>query len=312
MRNDVTFESGGERCAAWHYAGEGDAFAGGQGRPCVVMAHGFGHTRDSGLEPYAERFAAAGLDALVFDYRTLGDSTGEPRQLVDWRRQREDYLAAVAFARTLEGVDTDRIVLWGTSYAGGHVIPVAADDGRVSAVVSQVPAADGLAAVIEIGRYAGPRALLRVTAAGMRDAVGALLGREPLRMPIVGPPGTLAAMTTPDAEPGSRAIQGPTFRNEYCARGALAAALNRPLTRAADLPCPILFQIADRDSVAPPAAAMKAAWRATGRAEVRRYPVGHFDLYTGEGFERAVGDQLHFLRRHLAPAAERAGSASSA
>ena len=73
-----------------------------------------------------------------------------------------------------------------------------------------------------------------------------------------------------------------------------------PVTRVADIQSPILFQIADRDAVAPPAAVEKAAWQAPGRAEVRRYPLGHFDVYAGEGFERAVADQLYFLRRHLA------------
>jgi pimeloyl-ACP methyl ester carboxylesterase len=131
-----------------------------------------------------------------------------------------------------------------------------------------------------------------------------------LRVPVVGPPGSLAAMTTPDAEPGFLAIAGPTFRNEFCARAVLDAARNRPLTRAGDLPCPTLFQIADRDSIAPPSAAEKAAWNATGRAEVRTYPLGHFDVYVGEGFERAVGDQLHFLRRHLG-AGEREGVAAA-
>ena len=62
------------------------------------------------------------------------------------------------------------------------------------------------------------------------------------------------------------------------------------------------MQIADRDSVAPAKAAQDAAWRATGRAEVRTYPIGHFDIYTGAPFEQAVADQLHFLRRHLGAA----------
>jgi uncharacterized protein len=297
---DVHFESGGERCAAQHLRGQGDAFERDGRRPCVILAHGFGGTRDSGLLPFAEAFAAAGLDVLVFDYRTFGTSTGEPRSLIHWRRHRDDYTAAIAFARGLDGVDPDRIVLWGSSYSGGHVIPVAAEDGRVAAVVSQVPVVDGLAALVQIGRYAGPMTLLRLTALGARDAVRALVRREPLRLPVVGPPGTIGAMTTPDAEPGYRAIAGPTWRNEFCARAALDAASNRPITRAADLPCPVLFQIADRDAIAPPEAVEKAAWNATGRAEVRRYPLGHFDVYVGDGLERAIADQLHFLRRHLA------------
>ena len=302
---ELTFPSGGERCAAWRFAAAGDAFATPDRRPCVVMAHGFGHTRDCGLQPFAERFASEGLDVLLFDYRTFGASTGEPRQLVDWRRHREDYAAAIACARSLPGIDPGRIVLWGTSYSGGHVLAVAADDGEVAAVVSQVPGVDCRAVLVALARYAGAAMLARATAAGLRDALSALLGREPVRLPIVGPPGTFAAMTTPDALEGSRAIAGPTFRNEHCAREALRLALNRPINRAAELPCPVLFQIADRDAICPPSAVEKAAWRATGRAEVHRYPIGHFDIYVGEARERALADQVRFLRRHLRAPARR-------
>ena len=70
------------------------------------------------------------------------------------------------------------------------------------------------------------------------------------------------------------------------------------------------MQIADRDAIAPAKAAQDAAWRATGRAEVRTYPIGHFDIYLGAPFERAIADQLHFLARHLAPARRRASQAA--
>ncbi|HMD52007.1 MAG TPA: alpha/beta hydrolase, partial [Solirubrobacteraceae bacterium] len=153
----ISFDSGGVRCVGAHLAGEGTAFAGEDGRrPCVVMAHGFTGTMDSGLMPFAERFAEAGLDALVFDYRHFGQSDGEPRQLLSIRSQLEDYAAAIAFARALEDVDPDRIVVWGSSYSGGHVIPVAVADGRVAAVISQVPAMDGAAALLNAMRTAGP------------------------------------------------------------------------------------------------------------------------------------------------------------
>ena len=134
MTKVVSFPSHGESCAAWHLSGEGDAFAGEGGRPCVVMAHGIGGTKDSGLLPFAEAFAEAGLDVLLFDYRCFGESTGEPRQLASPSRHREDYRAAVEFARGLDGVDPDRIVLWGTSWSGGHVVYVAADDPRIAAI----------------------------------------------------------------------------------------------------------------------------------------------------------------------------------
>ena len=143
-------------------AGRGrDAFADEHGRrPCVVLAHGFGGTVDSGLLPYAERFAAAGLDALAFDYRHFGASDGEPRQLLSIPRQLEDYAAAIAFARSLAGVDPERIVVWGSSYSGGHVVPVAVADGRVAAVIAQVPGMDGLATLLNARALRRPRAAL--------------------------------------------------------------------------------------------------------------------------------------------------------
>jgi fermentation-respiration switch protein FrsA (DUF1100 family) len=296
----VEFDSGGVRCAGVHLRGEGDAFAGPDGsRPCVVLANGFGATVDSGLEPYVERFAAAGVDALAFDYRHFGASDGEPRQLLSIPRQLEDYAAAIAFARSLDGVDPDRIVAWGSSYSGGHVVPVAVADGRVAAVIAQIPAMDGLAALINIARYAGPGHLAKLTLAGLRDVASSLRGRPPVMVPVVGPPGSVAAMTAPDSEAGYRSIAGPSWRNEVAARVVLRTGAYRPGLQADQLPCPILVQIADRDTVAPVKAAQDAAWRATGRAEVRTYPIGHFEIYTGEPFERAIADQLHFLRRHV-------------
>ncbi len=76
MRTDVEIPSHGEQLGAWHYTAESADLEGPTGRPCVVMAHGFGATRDAGLTPFAEKFAAAGADVLVFDYRGFGTSTG--------------------------------------------------------------------------------------------------------------------------------------------------------------------------------------------------------------------------------------------
>ncbi len=299
MLTDTGFDSHGTRCAAWYLHAESDALTGARGRPCVVMGHGFGATKDAGLLPFAERFADAGADVLVFDYRGYGTSEGTPRQNVAHRRHREDYHAAIAHARGLDGVDPERIVLWGSSYSGGHVIPVAAKDGQVAAVVSQGAAMDGLAALLEIGRYAGVGQLLKLTAHGLRDVVGSVLGRPPHLIPVVGPPGTLAAITADGAETGYRSIMGPTFRNEMCARGALIIPLNRPVTAAARLRAPLFLVLATDDNVAPPAAVRAVAVKAGAGAEVLELASGHFDIYTGELFERSVSAQVDFLRRTL-------------
>jgi hypothetical protein len=295
---DVSFPSQGETCAAWHLTGEGDAFAGDRGRPCVVMAHGFGGTKDSGLLPFAEAFAEAGLDVLLFDYRGFGESSGEPRQFAWPPRHREDYRSAVEYARGMDGVDPERIVLWGTSWSAGHVVYVAADDPRISAVISMTPDLDGVATLRQIGRYAGLGHQLRLTWIGVQDTIRMLRDQEPLMIGTVGPPGAMAGMTTEESEPGMQAIAGPTWRNEVTGRAVFAEWTNRAITRMDKLRCPILVQIADGDSVAPPGASRAAAWRAKGHVEVREYPCAHFAIYL-EWLERAIADQLHFLRRHL-------------
>jgi pimeloyl-ACP methyl ester carboxylesterase len=296
-RQDLAFASGGETCAAWLYRPPADAAA---PVPCVVMAHGFSATRADGLPAYAERFAAAGLAVLLFDYRHFGDSTGEPRQLLDIGRQQEDYRAAIAFARTLEGVDAARIALFGSSFSGGHVVAVAAGDPSLAAVVAQAPFADGLA----ILRATAPSAALRLTAAALADGVGALLGRPPRTIAAVGPPGALAAMTEPDAVPGMRAIvaEGSRWRNEVAARIMVRGLAYRPVRAAARVTCPLLVCVCERDATTPPAPAVRMAELAP-RGELVRYPIGHFEIYLGEPFERAVRDQTAFLERHLASVA---------
>jgi fermentation-respiration switch protein FrsA (DUF1100 family) len=298
VRREVFFTSNGVRCAAWHLRADGV-----QDRPCVVMAHGFGGTKDTGLLAYAEGFAAAGLDVLVFDYRGFGSSDGSPRQDVAFRRQRADYHAAIAAARELDGVDPERIVLWGTSYSGGHVLPVAVEDGRIAAVLSLTPAMDGLAALLAIAKH-HPGLLLRLVGHGVRD----LIGRAPHHVPVVGVPGSTAVITAPGAVEGYTALAGPTWLNGVRAKTALEVAFNRPVRSAAALRCPILVQVGANDAVAPPAAAKRAAARVGGFVEVRTYPVDHFDVYDGPWQLRALSDQVDFLERHLARLKQEAAS----
>ncbi|OPZ25163.1 MAG: Alpha/beta hydrolase family protein [Deltaproteobacteria bacterium ADurb.BinA179] len=108
-RENVQFASGGLKCSGWLYRARGGP------RPCVVLAHGFGGTREMRLGAYAEAFVEAGYHALVFDYRHFGDSEGEPRQILDIKRQHEDWRAALRFARGIGGVDPEKMILWGTS-----------------------------------------------------------------------------------------------------------------------------------------------------------------------------------------------------
>jgi pimeloyl-ACP methyl ester carboxylesterase len=92
---------------------------------------------------YAEAFAAAGIAALVFDYRNLGASDGEPRQHLDPWAQVRDYRNALSFLERHEDVDAGRLGVWGISYSGGHALILGATDPRVTCLVSQIPVIDG-------------------------------------------------------------------------------------------------------------------------------------------------------------------------
>ncbi|WP_232679909.1 alpha/beta hydrolase [Nocardioides sp. R-C-SC26] len=226
-RADITFGSGDTFCAGWHYTPDGaDAD---DLRPIVVMAHGLGGVKEERLDAFAERFTAAGYACLVFDYRNFGASGGRPRQVLDIQSQLADWRAAVSYARSLRGADPDRVVVWGTSFGGGHVIVTAADDHRVVAAISQCPFTDGLASALATDTLPS----IRVTGLAIRDAVAARRGRAPVMIPTSGPPGSATLMNAPDCESGIAALKpaGTSGRTEVAAPAARTTSTRRPAPR---------------------------------------------------------------------------------
>ncbi|SEN79583.1 Lysophospholipase, alpha-beta hydrolase superfamily [Actinacidiphila rubida] len=302
-RENVRFTSGRDECAAWYYPGTDGS--------CVIMAGGLAVTKEPGTDQFARRFQEAGLGVLAFDYRGIGESGGRPRQVLPMRRQRADWHAALAFARTLPGVDPARIALWAFSASGGHVLRVAAEtrDDAVppAAVVAQTPNVGGFAATRHTTRHQKPLAMLRFTARGVLDALGGLVGRAPLLVPLNGRPGEVALITTPDAadtgpalNPGGRY---PEWRQEVAARTGVALALYQPGRYAARIPCPLLVVVCDQDATAAPGPAAAAARRAP-HGDVVHLPGGHYAPFLG-AHEQALAAELSFLRAHL-PAADAA------
>jgi pimeloyl-ACP methyl ester carboxylesterase len=291
QREDVRFNSGSDRISAWLYRPEGDGDT-----PLLVMAHGLGAVRAMRLDAYAERFSAAGYACLVFDYRNFGDSEGAPRQLIDVRMQLQDWTAAVAYARTLQGIDHNRIGLWGTSFSGGHVIATAARVPGIAAVVSQCPFTDSIASFGALS----PSTTARITALAVRDLVAARLGGPPVMVPTAGHPGEVALMSAPDVYSGYMKLvpDGMELRNEVAARIGMTLLPYRPGRLAAKVRCPILFCVCETDSVAPSGPTRRYAAMAP-RGEVKLYPEGHFEIYVDDAFERVIADQLEFLGKHL-------------
>jgi uncharacterized protein len=282
-RQDLHFRSDGVSCAAWLYPAATDP----DKAPVIVMAHGLSGTRRDRLGAFAERFAAAGIAALVFDYRGFGDSEGEP-DLFEPDRQLSDWRAAIAFARSLASTDSGRVATFGSSLGGGNALAAAAEDPSVAAAISQVPFLDR-----DSQTYRGHPEVIEEMLAVARD--GGYL-------PAVGQPHEAAFIRAPGAEAGWRHVvavgEDSRWRNRVSAAWLLGPPYS-PIGLAATLHCPWLVCVAEDDQVAKPQPAIDAARRAP-YGELRVYPgVDHFDIYDGPEHEAVVADELGFLRRHL-------------
>jgi uncharacterized protein len=294
VREDITFSSGGTPCAAWLYRPDDVP-----NPPIVVLAHGFAAFRELRLDAYAERFAQAGYAALVFDYRYWGASEGEPRRILDIKAQQADWRNAIAYARSLDGVDTTRVVGWGSSFGGGHVLELAAADHALAAAIVQVPHVTGPASAFS----QSPKLVSRLIIAGIRDQVGSWFGRPPHRVAAIGHPGDCAMMTSPGAADLVERMAGDRreellAENDVAARIALRVPFYSPGRHAADITAPVLVQLAKGDDVTPYATAQKIVARIP-KGEVLSYDCSHFEPYLDPHFEQIITDQIDFLDRHV-------------
>jgi pimeloyl-ACP methyl ester carboxylesterase len=303
-QTNVFFNSNNIRCAASFYSPKELKAK----IPCVVMGHGFTGTKEL-LVSYAEKFSDAGFAVLTFDYRYFGESEGEPRQIIDVKKQMEDWMAAISFARTLEGVDSERIALWGSSLSGGHVINLGAEDPTLAAIIAQVPAIDksthGMSkeAKTKMEREGISMSTLIIVslksiAAGVYDGLRALIGLSPYYIPVFGRPGEVAVFTDPESYKALGFFsKGSTWRNEFAPRFMFGLPKYTRGT-AEKIKMPLLVCVAEKDTEANPELAVEIAKKAP-RGELKTYPASHFDVYYGSVFEQMVADQIKFLCKHL-------------
>jgi dienelactone hydrolase len=291
-RREVRIPAGGDdQLDAWVYMPDRPGRV-----PVVVMAHGIGGIKAGGLAPFAQRFANDGFAAVVFDYRHWGDSTGQPRQFLSIRRQLQDYRSALAWVRTQDEFDAARMFVWGTSFAGMHIVELAACEPGLAGAIAQCPLVDGAAGLTNI-----PAArALRLTAYALADLAGSVFGRRPRYLPISVPPGQLGVIATDDAMVGMARLDpgDGSWSNEITARSLLDVAVHRLVRRARNARCPLLMVVAERDTMAPTEAALAVATHAP-RGELYRSRGGHYDVYAGGlDHEKVLRVETSFLHRH--------------
>ena len=295
-RRDIEFDAEGVTLRGWFYDADGRSGA----APTIVMAHGFSAVKEMYLDKFAEAFAGAGLNALVFDNRNFGASDGEPRCEIDPVQQVRDYRHAITYASTLDEVDPTRIGAWGSSYSGGHVLVLGAIDRRVKAVVAQVPLVSGSANIAELVRAdfrAGFRQMFD------DDRAARFRGDPPAMVPVVAEdPLATSALPTPDSwtwftETGK--TRAPSWKNEVTLRTVEMLGEYEPAAYIARIsPTPLLMVVAREDHLTPAHLAIDAYERAREPKRLVILPGGHFDAYV-DGFAEASTPARDWFVEHL-------------
>ena len=266
--------------------------------PAILIVHGWGGVQDALTLPFYGPFNQAGYAVMTFDYSSWAKSQGTPRNVINpWRRERE-VEKALEHLRAQPEIDADRIVLWGTSFGGRHVVRTAANHPELLGAITQVPMLDGMAAVKAVP-------FLRKLRFGLYALADLIRGKEhPVYVPVVAPLGEWASM---DRDGAAEAMQnglqdlleaeGPeaaTYDNRVAARSLLTMGAYRPFKSLKQVQIPILVVGATRDTVAP---FVEDKLRALNNPNIKieKIDANHFDPYFDPALSTNLGYQLAFL-----------------
>ncbi|MEP5763167.1 MAG: alpha/beta fold hydrolase [Halieaceae bacterium] len=286
------FPSAGVACSACLYLPDNED------PPVILMGQGFGAERQMGTGSFIRAFVEAGYAVFSFDYRSFGESQGQPRQYVHPGRHCEDWYSALQYLRSLSSIDNQRVALWGSSFAGGHVLVTAARDQRVAGVISQVPFCSGRAAAksMSLGK------MLKSLGHALLDRLFSLFGREH-RVALIAEPGQgFAVMDWPGWHRDYMKIvaDSPSWSNSMPARALLSTAGYNPIDSAANIKCPVLM-ISGRNDQGVSREAILATAEKIPRCNHVEWEFDHFDLYEGFALhDEALQLELDFLREVFA------------
>jgi len=133
--------------------------AGGERVPAVLLAHGFGGSKQS-VRGEARRLVQEGYAVLTWSARGFGRSTGQialnsadyevkdVKQLIDWLATRPEV--------RLDAAGDPRVGIAGGSYGGSIALMTAAHDARVDAIVPQITWSDLATALFPDATGQGP------------------------------------------------------------------------------------------------------------------------------------------------------------
>lgn len=284
-----TFSGQGVPCAATLHVPEEASNA---PLPAVLMVGGWGGVQQALTSSFVNRFVEAGFAVMEFDYPGWGRSAGLPRQDINpWHRVKvaDD---ALAHLKSMPQVDAYKIVLWGTSFGGGHVVDLAAEHPELLGAIIQVPMLDGLAAVMAV-----PIPMqLKFFAYMVADLC---TPGSRIHIPTLAKPGGFGSMDRDGAmaamQDGIKALGNLPYDNRVTARSLSTMAFYRPWKRLRKITIPMQIIGANGDTVAPfvPAKIKRAN---NPNLHVITLEADHFDPYFEPVFSTMITHQLAFLK----------------
>lgn len=255
------------------------------------MAHGLGGTREMRLYEYAERFAAAGYACFLFDYRNFGASDGNKRQLINVSMQLEDWENAIEYVKKDNRIEGENLLLFGSSFSGGHVIWLSAHRNDVKATVAQCPYTDTIATVKTVSlRY-----ILKKTPFVIADVLSSIRGYHPIMLKLSTYKGENAFMET-DKKTFKKFIGDAEFINKVPARTLLEFIKYSPGKYLDQIYNPIYIATCSKDSLTPAEKTIQLSRHAEYSIN-KNYDCGHFEIYLNPYFEEAIKDYINFYNQ---------------
>jgi fermentation-respiration switch protein FrsA (DUF1100 family) len=280
----------------------------GKSAPGIAMLGPISSVKEQTLPHYAERFADAGHTVLTFDSRGFGESEGTPRFHYDPNQVIEDYVNAIRFLMSVEGVDPELVVAVGVCMGGGLALSAGAREKRLKGVVSIAGGYDVGGTFQELFGVEGFAAYVRrvneLTTKQYRTGVVEYI---PTIAEGLSPEVPVAVMPSPEAysyyDRTSKA-HAPSWSRTMTAASlepffAYSAISHAPLVA----PTPLLIVHGTTDLVLPPENAQRAYEAARAPKElVWMETHNHIELYDQDPYvSEASRVVLDWLRRHVGP-----------
>ena len=248
--------------------------------PGVVLCQGMAGVKEWFWFPTIGRnFAELGWVTLIWDYRGVGESEGEPGHLSPLE-QASDIHNALTYLEIHPKVDPDKLALIGWSFGGGMVPYVAGVDERVKASVSVVGWGDGYRWLRDLRRYYEWVDLLEQIDS---DRKARVLGAKS----EVFPPGHILAPSMDDAhiEVEKKLKTIPEMENLISTPWSLATAEMILEFKPMDVvdrisPRPIFYIVAERDTRCPADQVIEMYDRTKEPKKLWAIPgIGHHNVY---------------------------------